>query len=199
MRQSIRRFVELCAQTLPMSGPLYEFGALQVANDDPAENLRPLFPDHEYIGCDMRPGAGVDRILDLHEIALDNEVAGAVLSMDTLEHVEYPRRALGEIHRILKPGGIVILSSVMAFPIHGYPNDYWRFTPEGFRSLLKQFENSFIGQCGANPDFPQTVVGVGFKGDTPDLTRFEKAYGKWEHWNNEVLKKIEKNYLSSES
>ena len=66
MRQSIRRFVELCSQTLPISGPLYEFGALQVANDGPTENLRPLFTDNEYIGCDMRPGAGVDRNLDKH-------------------------------------------------------------------------------------------------------------------------------------
>ena len=36
-------------------------------------------------------------------------------------HVEYPRRAMAEIHRILKDDGIVIISSVMNFPIHAYP------------------------------------------------------------------------------
>lgn len=77
----------------------------------------------------------------------------------------------------------------MAFPIHGHPNDYWRFTPAGFESLLKVFPNSLVGH------FPQTVVGVGFKGDVPPMKGFQAAYGKWEHWNNAVLKKIETNYL----
>lgn len=195
MRKSIRSFVELCVETLPIDEPLYEFGSYQV--DDQNDDLRPLFPNKNYIGCDMRPGPGVDCVLDLHDIDLADSVAGSVLSLDTLEHVEYPRRALGEIHRILKPDGIVIISSVMAFPIHGHPNDYWRFTPAGFESLLNVFPNSFVGQCGANPLFPQTVVGVGFKGDVPPMKAFQTAYGKWEHWNNAVLKKIETNYLSS--
>ena len=68
----------------------------------------------------------------------------------------------------------------------GYPNDYWRFTPEGFKSLLKPFEFSFVGSCGGVKDFPQTVVGLGFKSRSPDLEVFEQHYLKWAHFNNKV-------------
>ena len=53
------------------------------------------------------------------------EVGTFILS-DTLEHVADPLRAMQEVQHCLRPGGVAIYSSVMNFPIHGYPNDYWR-------------------------------------------------------------------------
>ena len=50
----------------------------------------------------------------------------------------------------------------MNFPIHDHPHDYWRFTPEGFRSILGLFAWSFVGFVG-EADFPHTVVGVASK------------------------------------
>jgi 2-polyprenyl-3-methyl-5-hydroxy-6-metoxy-1,4-benzoquinol methylase len=47
----------------------------------------------------MREGLGVDRILDLHDIDLPSESAGTIICLDTLEHVEYPHRALEDICR----------------------------------------------------------------------------------------------------
>jgi len=126
----------------------------------------------------MREGPGVDKILDLHDIKLPSESVGAVLCFDTLEHVEYPHRALAEIHRILKPDGIAVISSVMDFPIHDFPYDYWRFTPEAFKSILKPFTESFVGFAGRE-DFPHTVIGVGFKGKAPQLSELTKRYEKW--------------------
>jgi ubiquinone/menaquinone biosynthesis C-methylase UbiE len=83
----------------------------------------------------MRDGPGVDKLLNLHDIDLPSESVGTILCFDTLEHVEYPHRALEQIYRILKPDGIAVVSSVMDFPIHDYPYDYWRFTPEAFKSI----------------------------------------------------------------
>ncbi|MBF0526764.1 MAG: class I SAM-dependent methyltransferase, partial [Deltaproteobacteria bacterium] len=136
MRELIRDFVKICVQNLSLVDPIYEFGSLQVPGQEGFADLRPLFPGRKYLGADMRPGEGVDVILDLHDISLPPDTAGTVISVDTLEHVEYPRKAMQEIRRILKPDGVVMISSVMAFPIHDYPNDYWRFTPSGFSSLL---------------------------------------------------------------
>jgi len=127
----------------------------------------------------MREGTGVDKVLDLHDIDVPSESVGTVLCLETLEHVEYPRKALEEIHRILRPDGIAVISSVMCFPIHDYPYDYWRFTPEAFQSLLKPFPHSFVGFAGSK-DFPHTVVGIGFKGHCPPLFELRESYKKWQ-------------------
>jgi SAM-dependent methyltransferase len=179
MRQLIKDFVSIAATALPIREPIFEFGSLQVPGQEGFADLRPFFPGREYVGADMREGTGVDRVLDLHDIDLPEESVGAVLCLDTLEHVEYPRRALEEIHRILKPDGIAVITSVMCFRIHDHPSDYWRFTPEAFRSILKPFSHCFIGYAGRS-DFPHTVVGVGFKGSCPPLETFTEKYEKWQ-------------------
>jgi SAM-dependent methyltransferase len=178
MRRTIKEFVCIVAKDLPIEEPILEFGSLQVAGQEGFADLRHFFRGKQYIGADMREGPGVDKILNLHNIDLPSEHVGTVLCLDTLEHVEYPRRALKEIHRILRPDGIAIISSVMNFPIHDYPYDYWRFTPEAFKSLLKPFASSFVGSVGIE-DFPHTVVGVGFKGNSPSLSQFDIGYNAW--------------------
>lgn len=178
MRTIIRDFVAIAVETLPLREPVYEFGSFRVPGQEELADLRPLFPGQEYVGADMREGLGVDMVLNLHSVGLPSGTAGTVLCMETLEHVEHPRRAVAEIHRILKPDGVAIVSSHMKAHIHKYPDDYWRFTPSGFESLLKPFPRSFVGWAGSE-DFPHTVVGVGFKGEPP-LTEFEGRYLEWQ-------------------
>lgn len=164
MREIIRSFVGGLAGELP--GPVYEFGAFQVEGQAGFADLRGFFPGKTYFGCDMRPGKGVDLVLNLHKIDLPDASAGTVLLLDTLEHVEFCREAMAEVLRILKPGGVVVISSVMNFRIHDYPSDYWRFTPEGFKSLLRGFSWAGVESLGET-DFPHTVVGAGIKGEAP--------------------------------
>jgi SAM-dependent methyltransferase len=137
MRPSINKLVGIFAETIPVEEPIYEFGSFQVPGQEAIADLRPYFPDQRYIGTDMREGRGVDRVLDLHDLDIETGEIGAAIMIDTLEHVEYPHRALKEVHRVLADRGIVLMTSVMRFPIHEHPYDYWRFTPEAFRSLLK--------------------------------------------------------------
>ena len=186
MRKSIKQFVGICAETLPVSEPIYEFGSLQVPGQEEFADLRPFFPDKHYIGADMQEGPGVDIVLNLHNIDLPSGSAGTVLMLDTLEHVEFVRKAIEEAHRILKADGILVISSVMNFPIHDFPYDYWRFTPEAFRSLLKPFTTSMVEFAGEK-NFPHTVVGVGVKGSASenlmnDLLTRVKLWKK--HWSN---------------
>ena len=89
MRDTIKHFVRLVAEFLPIHEPIVEFGALQVAGQQGFADLRPLFPGKQYLGTDVRAGPGVDRILDLHNIDLDAESVGTALALETLEHVEF--------------------------------------------------------------------------------------------------------------
>jgi len=61
-----------------------------------------------------------------------------LLSDQVLEHVEGdPYQAIRECHRVLRPGGISILTTCFINPIHSCPKDFWRFTPDAL-SLLHQ-------------------------------------------------------------
>jgi len=178
VRDTIRHFVRLVAEFLPIHEPIVEFGALQVAGQQGFADLRPLFAGKQYLGTDVRAGPGVDRILDLHNIDLDAESVGTALALETLEHVEFPHRALQEIHRVLRPGGIAVITSHMNCPIHLHPSDYWRFTPFGFVSLLQPFSESYVDSAGEQ-SFPHTVVGIGFKGERPPLDQFLSEVQRW--------------------
>lgn len=180
MRESIKQLVGIFAESLPVSEPIYEFGSLQVPNQEGFADIRPFFPGKKYVGCDMREGPGVDLVLNLHDIDLPAETAGTVLALDTLEHVEFARKAVDELHRILKPNGILVISSVMKFPVHGFPHDYWRFTTEGFKSLMRPFDSAFVDFAG-DKQFPHTVIGLGFKGAIPDdrMVDFITKLGDW--------------------
>ncbi len=179
MRQVVKDFMVISAGILPIAEPIYEFGSLRVAGQETFADLRPLFPGKEYIGADMREGLGVDKLLNLHDIDLPDNSVGTLLCLDTLEHVEYPHKAMQEIHRVLKPDGVVVISSVMQFRIHDYPHDYWRFTPEAFKSILKPFSSSFVTFAGFEA-FPHTVVGIGFKGQSFSTGDLHARYIEWQ-------------------
>ena len=191
MQKPIRQFVEICTKFLDFRSPIYEFGALNVNQSDDAD-LRSLFGGATYVGADMRAGPGVDKILNLHDIDVKDEAVGSVICLDTIEHVEYPRKGIEEIYRVLAADGILILSSVFEFPIHGYPNDFWRFTPEGFRSLLREFSSTYVFSFGRSCSRPQSVVAVAFKGKTGGLEEFLAACKKWEEWNSAVVRALAK-------
>lgn len=192
IKKNVKEFVKICTECLDLPEPIYEFGSFQVDGQEKIADLRPLFPEKEFVGADMREGKGVDKVLDLHNIDLPSGSVGTVICLETLEHVEYPHLALSEIHRVLKDDGIAIISSMMDFPIHDHPYDYWRFTPYAFRSILQNFCECFIGFGGKSIQ-PHTVVGIGFKKQGCDLTRFNRRYKKWKIRHEFDLKLIGKN------
>jgi SAM-dependent methyltransferase len=163
MRQSVKDYLTKILRQYPVLEPIYEIGSYRVEGQEEFANLRPFFPGKVYVGCDMREGLGVDRVEDLHHLKIRRHSVGTVLIFDTLEHVENVHQAMEEIYRVLKPGGMVILSSVMKFPIHDYPSDYWRFTPKAFELLLKRFEVHDV-EFDGDPDFPEGIYGFGLKG-----------------------------------
>src|SRR2546423_570900 len=147
---------------MPLREPIVEFGSMQVEEGQP-NDLRPLFDGRTFIGTDFRAGPGVDRIEDLRSLRFADGEVGTALCLDTLEHCADPIAAARELQRVVADdGGVCVLSSVMLIGIHGYPNDYWRFTPEGLRLLLGGFEDVDVAEMG-DPASPFWVFGIASK------------------------------------
>ncbi|MEK6903984.1 MAG: class I SAM-dependent methyltransferase [Nanoarchaeota archaeon] len=88
-------------------------------------------------------------IADAQELPIRSSSVDTVFSSQLLEHVPYPQKVIDEIYRILKPGGICILTTHMANPLHGMPHDYFRFTRQAFRYVLfKKFKIITIKENG---------------------------------------------------
>lgn len=168
-QELIRHFVADLQRVEAMPGPVYDFGSLQVEPDQDGD-LRTLFCDVPFTGVDMRPGPGVDAVMDLRALELADASVGTALCLDTLEHCEDPPQACRELARVTAPGGICVIASVMLFGIHAYPNDYFRFTPEAFRAMLGQGFDAVWAAGIGHPGFPSQVVGVGVKGRELSLT-----------------------------
>lgn len=179
MRDNVKQFVALMADAFDFPAPIVEVGSLQTEGQEEYADLRPLFGDRPYLGSDMRPGPGVECLADGHQLPFKDGTIGTLLLLDTLEHVQSPFVAVQEACRVLKQGGLVLLASVMNFPIHSFPSDYWRFTPAVFDYLLTTLDPRFVFSQG-DAEFPQTVIGAAMKRSprAADGERFRDAVQK---------------------
>jgi len=95
-----------------------------------------------------------------------DETFDYVVSDQVLEHIQgSPQLAIEESHRVLKPGGVAVHTTVFMYPIHGYPHDYWRFTPANLKQLCEKFSQIIeVGYWG-NPAALQLInLGLGYDG-----------------------------------
>jgi SAM-dependent methyltransferase len=91
-----------------------------------------------WTGIDMQSGPGVDQVADIHDLPAEWQGRfSGILCSEVLEHVALPWVALPELCRVTAPGGWIVVTTLTAFPIHGFPDDYYRYTQSGLRLLLE--------------------------------------------------------------
>lgn len=90
-------------------------------------------------GIDIQEGRNVDIVIEDTDNwkELKDESYDVVISGSTFEHIEHPWIAIKEVYRILRPGGYCCIIAPMICPEHKFPDDYWRFMPDGFFALAK--------------------------------------------------------------
>lgn len=90
------------------------------------------------LGFDQIDGKEVDVVLDL-ELPLPEEYIGAFAHVDclsVLEHSKRPWLIAANIEQMLDVGGTTVIAAPFVWRQHSYPNDYFRFTPEGLKSMF---------------------------------------------------------------
>lgn len=95
------------------------------------------FPNHEK--ANTMPGDGIDILAEryYYTIHAPTDAYDVVVCTGLLEHVPDPRATIGELHRVLKPGGKAIVSVSGSFSVHNAPENYFQFTTFGLRHLFE--------------------------------------------------------------
>lgn len=77
---------------------------------------------------------------DLQDLSsIPNDVYDAVICTQVLQYVVRPHRAIRELHRVLRPGGKLLLSVPFIEKDYQKMGDRWRFTREAVSALLVNF------------------------------------------------------------
>ncbi|GGI06079.1 class I SAM-dependent methyltransferase [Egicoccus halophilus] len=111
-----------------------------------------LFPNAHTITA--RPGADADVHTDPAYGALA-EVPDAsydvAVCTGLLEHVAEPAALIAQLHRILRPGGRLVVTASAVFPFHGAPHNYFHLTPYGLRHLFREWSGFRTLQGSSGP------------------------------------------------
>jgi SAM-dependent methyltransferase len=73
---------------------------------------------------------------DAAALPFDDASFDTVVSFQVLEHVPEPREVLAEMHRVLRPGGTLFVTTPFMWGIHEAPRDFYRYTPYALQHLL---------------------------------------------------------------
>jgi SAM-dependent methyltransferase len=157
MHASVKTFLRQLPQDLLYNREILEVGSLNVngsARDVLAQNYK------NYVGTDLRPGPRVDMVVDACDLTqtFGEETFDAVVSTETLEHVERWRPAIYNMVGVLRDKGILILTTrSVGFPHHEYPYDCWRFQPETMREILSRLGMTKVS-VEDDPEVPGVFV-----------------------------------------
>jgi len=102
-----------------------------------------LIPSREYVGLEIdtpqnRARAKADAYYDGGRFPFEDGAFDAVLCNQVLEHVFEPDAFVGEIARVLRGGGRLLLTVPFVWDEHEQPRDYGRYSSFGLAALLSR-------------------------------------------------------------
>jgi SAM-dependent methyltransferase len=125
-----RLFARTAAPVILNIGGKHPRAALAALRRDPAI---------ECVECDCIPGASVAVIADPRRLPFADASFDAVFVDGVLEHSVAPREIADEIHRVLRPAGLVYADTPFMLPVHGGAYDFERFSGLAHRRLFAGF------------------------------------------------------------
>jgi SAM-dependent methyltransferase len=101
---------------------------------------RPLLGQRiqRYFALDVLRTPFVDAIGSGEQLPFKADTFDVVLATGVFEYFPEPRLAAAEIHRILKPGGYLLMSVAAVCP-RAVEEEHWRYLPAGLKFVLAPF------------------------------------------------------------
>lgn len=132
------------------------------------------------VRLDVQPRFRPDVVGDAQNLPFRDSSIDAVVAMSILEHVPQPWNAVDEIHRVLKPEGLVLGYVPYMYPYHADAtfHDYYRFSDEALRSLFGRFGSFQLVPSGGYVN-AMLRFAAGFTASQRHLTRFERVISRF--------------------
>jgi hypothetical protein len=93
-----------------------------------------------YVGYDICDGPNVDVVGDAHFLSQHfQEEFDFLYSVSTFEHLLMPWKVALEMNKVMKMGGLALVQSHQAWPIHDAPWDFYRYSKFGWHGLFNRF------------------------------------------------------------
>lgn len=134
---------------------ILDVGSLDTSGEN--YNYKSIFnenPNWLYVGLDFQDGENVDILVnDIYNwIEIEDNSFDVVISGQLFEHLEYFWLTMGEIDRVLKPGGFCCIIAPAGGPKHGAAQtDCYRFNVDGLRAISK-YVNFEVLHTSTNED-----------------------------------------------
>jgi SAM-dependent methyltransferase len=138
MTEEDKQFVLRCLREGVIKSPCLELGGLW---ETMAQFLTPAGIEHKT--TDIEPGSGVDFVADFCKDdtvreAFNGRRFNTVIALNILEHTFEPIRVLDNIVSLLNPGGSLVLTSPVVWPLHSVPRDYYRLNPHFYEDYSEK-------------------------------------------------------------
>ena len=172
----LRKFI----QRLPLGGKVLDVGAGQC-------ELKRFFENQQYVSADAAVGdeewdySNLDVVSNVQRLPFRSESFDGALNIWVAEHVRDPIGMVGEVARILKPGGHFMIFVPFVVHEHQLPHDYFRFTRFGTAALL---EDNGFEEVEVVPD-SSVGFAVAYEG-VKNLNTIRNAAGLPAEWKGHV-------------
>lgn len=133
-----------------------------------------LMPGADYVVFDVQADRTVDVVGDAHELArfFPEAQFDGVLSVSVFEHLLMPWTVVTQINKVLKMGGLAMISTHQTLGMHDLPWDFWRVSDTAWDALFNVYTGFEIVSRAV--DSEQFVIPFVM---TPDKAHAERAAG----------------------
>ncbi|MCR9149107.1 MAG: class I SAM-dependent methyltransferase [Rhodobacteraceae bacterium] len=151
------------------------------------------FDTEDYVVLDIIDGPNVDVVGDAHELSrfFPPDRFDAFYSVSVFEHLLMPWAVVLQLNRVLKTGGIGLISTHQTLGMHDMPWDFWRFSDTAWDALFNRmtgFEiidraldfDQYILPFIFRPSKMQAEKSVGFEGSAVLVRKIGPAAVSWD-------------------